>query len=70
MTRVVAVVALVAASFTAVPVLAAQDLPPSPAKLIAEPGSCPSGYDDRGYLGPEGTRWRICTIHGYELPPV
>lgn len=58
MTRSVA--ALGVALALAAPAYARPDLPPSPVKLIAEPGSCPSGYSDRGYVGPEGTRWRVC----------
>jgi hypothetical protein len=66
MTRTLLAAAALAVAF--VPV-AAQAAPEYPVVLVAEPGSCPPGYQDLGYVGPEGTRWRICDHGPYECPP-
>jgi len=59
MTRSLLAFAAVAAF--AAPAHAAPDLPvQSPVRLVQEPGSCSSGYHDIGYVGPPGTRYRIC----------
>ncbi|MDQ1711038.1 MAG: hypothetical protein QOE45_488 [Frankiaceae bacterium] len=61
---------LAAAAFAAVALpIAAQAAPEYPVVLVAEPGSCPPGYRDRGYVGPPGARWRICDHGPYECPP-
>lgn len=54
--------ALAVAAVAALGSVSAQAAPPykSPVVLVAEPGSCPSGTHDIGYVGPEGARWRIC----------
>lgn len=60
MIRTLVAVAAVAAALGAVPAQAARNLP---VELVAEPGSCRQGYHDIGYVGLEGTRWRICQQH-------
>lgn len=70
MTRLLAC-ALAAASLGAVPALAAPpSLPDSPVKVVEDTRSCPTGYSQIGYVGPPGARWKVCTINGYEWPPV
>ena len=64
MTRTLVGLAALAAVLGVVPAHAAPPgVPQSPVKLIAEPGSCPSGYYELGYIGPEGARWKICQRH-------
>lgn len=51
------VAAVAAALALAVPASAAPDLPKSPVKVVR--GSCPSGYYETGWIGPN-QEYKIC----------